>query len=1352
MLCWRRGSADAVAAAARSDGPAAADTEEDTVIGTVDVDVITKELRKDIQNILDSYHIEPAEPSILKLGAVKQSPRLQRILSGHLDPEDQPPSQIVRIFVSSTFTDTEVERNWFMRFCNPAIAAWCESRLGVQFQAVDMRWGVRDEASDEHTTVDLCLRELTDCQTKSRSLTVVSLQAQKYGFRPFPASIPEDEYRRLYNAVATTQEKMLLDDWFEHDANAVPPAYVLKNVSSYLGPDWMGSKEKRAQWNTIYTSIQSSLRAAAQATLSPERRHLYEMSVTEAEILKGILEDPNADKRCLWFRRNFLGLESALKDPVAGRFIDLHPRKQDLDKDVRSLHHKLTNERMAKHLPESNIFEYSLDWKPRGLRPDLYSEHAAYAARICRDYCKSVVDFIVRDITASNNDPPVVSESLVHMNFARTLEQEAYQPDEFAFKIKEYIKSDSRSPLVLYGAGGSGRTVAAACAVQYALTVSDIVAARFVGVTPASAEISPLLLSICQQVINALGVSNSELASITTSTAMANEWYNILEHAAATTPEKQIVVLIDGIEQLRAADHPHDMLWLPGVIPPNIKLILSLHVESEAYNNATLALPERSSYIEIRPLRLENGPAVLKTLMKKYNRKLTPEQEKAILSRFNEADCSPLYLRIAAEMARTWRSTCCDAEALLPRDLPGIIQKQFESIERAHGELLVSRAFGYICASRFGLALSELLDLLNKDEEVLSSVFQHWTPPDRKIPSLLWSRLERDLEGVLALRGEHALYGWFSRSHSIEAQKRYMATEEHQTFYQEGLIKHFSSLLPEDHYAVPSWRHMEELLWLLEKAGLDEDLKALLLRPGVMIAILSETIGDKLLHDVRHAWFSLGMTSSQMGDLILSHVREAIAPEGITYAQKRPLIDNSAGLLFNLGALRQSVEMRKIQLEMLGSCDPPPLEHEVGSCYANLGGAYGELFEFEKALEYESKAIEIFRKDPATSLRLAHTLLSASLAARGIGRFALAQEFLEEALQLYLPIVGEIDQNVAGAYMNMALVHSAQKNYEEALAAANKAILIKEKVFGKAHPAVAEIMGNKCFYLHALKREDEAIEVGEAAIRIMTEASQSHTQVHGRLLYNVGFAYESKERLEDARDAYGRAYKIYFDNLGIHQYTADAYARTVRLRIRLGDKSGFLELPKILAMELEVLKDQPGLLFDEAYDFAELALKANELAVSRDCWAIALPAAIAISPTHHMRVQLCDDLLFFTHAKATNQDLEDCTHASHPHPLQLRLCHSPEKTTGTLNVQCTGCHLPLHLTALCCKSCDTAWCSACKPAEHEHEVEELAIGIAAIDVAMDRSCDLCQRVVTRSLKCSDPACDFDVCSRCFAKI
>ena len=71
----------------------------------------------------------------------------------------------------------------------PKIKEYCREKHGLEFQVnilapfyltghvlksfyifiqvVDMRWGVRDEATDDHMTTELCMREIANCQRLS---------------------------------------------------------------------------------------------------------------------------------------------------------------------------------------------------------------------------------------------------------------------------------------------------------------------------------------------------------------------------------------------------------------------------------------------------------------------------------------------------------------------------------------------------------------------------------------------------------------------------------------------------------------------------------------------------------------------------------------------------------------------------------------------------------------------------------------------------------------------------------------------------------------------------------------------------------------------------------------------------------------------------------------------------------------------------------------------------------------------------------------------------------------------------------------------------------------------------------
>ncbi|EFP10882.1 hypothetical protein CRE_30786 [Caenorhabditis remanei] len=96
-----------------------------------------------------------------------------RVFAGKFVNIPKPQSKLVRVFTSSTFTDTTVERNALMEEIYPKLKEYCRETYGLDFsdfQVVDMRWGVRDESTDDHMTTKLCLSEIANCQRLSIAL------------------------------------------------------------------------------------------------------------------------------------------------------------------------------------------------------------------------------------------------------------------------------------------------------------------------------------------------------------------------------------------------------------------------------------------------------------------------------------------------------------------------------------------------------------------------------------------------------------------------------------------------------------------------------------------------------------------------------------------------------------------------------------------------------------------------------------------------------------------------------------------------------------------------------------------------------------------------------------------------------------------------------------------------------------------------------------------------------------------------------------------------------------------------------------------------------------------------------
>ena len=94
------------------------------------------------------------------------------------------------IFFSSTFTDTHIERNIIMEEILPELQVLAKA-YGISVTFVDMRFGVKDENTKDHLTWIACAEQIKCCFEDSDGMFFMSLQGDKYGYRPLPKWISQ---------------------------------------------------------------------------------------------------------------------------------------------------------------------------------------------------------------------------------------------------------------------------------------------------------------------------------------------------------------------------------------------------------------------------------------------------------------------------------------------------------------------------------------------------------------------------------------------------------------------------------------------------------------------------------------------------------------------------------------------------------------------------------------------------------------------------------------------------------------------------------------------------------------------------------------------------------------------------------------------------------------------------------------------------------------------------------------------------------------------------------------------------------------------------------------------------------
>ena len=245
---------------------------------------------------------------------------------------------------------------------------------------------------------------------------------------------------------------------------------------------------------------------------------------------------------------------------------------------------------------------------------------------------------------------------------------------------------------------------------------------------------------------------------------------------------------------------------------------------------------------------------LLTRLFSQAKRTLQPPQRDKVLEGF-EYSPLPLYLKLAFEEARRWRSG--DVPCDLEKDIPGLIQGLFERLSRPanHGRLLVSASLGFLAAAKNGLTEDELIDLLSEDTWVLEDFRRRFpkSPKTDRLPVVIWSRLFYDLENYLSERGADgtSLLAFFHRQFSEAVAKAYL-DEATELRHHHALAKYFAQQQLQFDSAgkrILNLRRLSELPYQLRKARMPDELENTLCDLSFIEAKCAAGLVDDLLVD-----------------------------------------------------------------------------------------------------------------------------------------------------------------------------------------------------------------------------------------------------------------------------------------------------------------------------------------------------------------------------------------------------------------------------------------------------------------------------------------------------------------------
>ncbi|KAL7396393.1 hypothetical protein ABVT39_005119 [Epinephelus coioides] len=710
---------------------------------------------------------------------------LQDILRGRTDgaKKMRSSSNMIRVFISSTFTDMSSERKALLEKAYPEVLAFCRS-LGLVFEVLDLRWGIRGISSGDHEACDVFLQEINTCQRISAGPAFVALLGNRYGHRTLPRLVPEKQFEVLLSKLSKNPEGVKqLNQWFLKDNNAVPPTYVLQPITAHfphysdLRPESGPQRDNNLlSWRFTETQLLQLLRAAATdaeaaGDVTAEQKQHFFTSVTEREFEQGLWKGSSETSALLFVRE--VPRQRVRDGPKRlAKYMDLTADGL-LDAEAQGL---LTGLKSRLYATLQNILNLHCVELSKGSIDPKRKEHAQYLDSVCEQFIlqmkariEAAVDSPVegrrRKIWGSIEEEKeeisdrVVEEVEQHTAMSMELCRGVCGREGLLGKLCCAMWESTNvhhGPLVVHGAAGMGKTALLCKLAQEMRSVLEARAAVVIRLLsaghPHRPDIDHVLRSVCLQICLACGLAPPSPLTANTHLELLRFFRNVL--AEVSQQGNTLLIILDALDQLSDQHHAHKLRWLPADLPPNIHLVVSMDTNSEAFANMRLKLRTLGSFFEVERLSRDEGRQILELYLRASERTLTPEQSTAALQSFESTGC-PLHLKLILSAAKRWTSFTPLTATHLSASTQEMMSQLFLMLEEKHGKELVGGALGYMTLAREGLLEAELRDIMSLDDDVIAEVYRYSLPPTPsliRLPPLLWAQLRRDLEDQLEER------------------------------------------------------------------------------------------------------------------------------------------------------------------------------------------------------------------------------------------------------------------------------------------------------------------------------------------------------------------------------------------------------------------------------------------------------------------------------------------------------------------------------------------------------------------------------------------------------------------------
>ena len=786
--------------------------------------------------------------------------------------------------------------------------------------------------------------------------------------------------------------------------------------------------------------------------------HLGGVSVTELEILHGVLNDPAIAGRAFFYFRD-PAWSASQSEPG---FVCETPEEETKLADLKQRIHT-SGFPVAENIPD-----------PKDL-----------ADRIGHDLWE-LIDHQYPDLEEAD---ALEREERQHASYRRTRLGVYLGGKRSINQLERWIDAGHQKILIT-GESGAGKSALIANWIEahQQRHPEDVVFAHHLGCSNDASAIRPLLARLIdtakQQLPEIYGYSLSVPQDWWELVAKAVEALRSLGRWAQQNNHRWILVL-DGLDRLDSNDQ-NAIPWVPLTIPDGVVIVASA-LECPARE---ILLERKFKTLTIGPLKAKEQDALIQQYLGRYTKQLIAELRQTILS--HPLAGSPLFLRVLLEELRQ-----CGRYETLAEQLSGYLSA--ETIDDLYERVLerlevdgngenVRKVMTALWASRAGLSEEELLAITG-------------------LKPLQWAPIDLALEEALGRNGNRLVFDHDYLRLAVE--DRYL-TGENKKCEAHGSLADW--LNQQDEW---NERLSEERPWQLLKANRLEELRELLLNPW-LLAKLSD---DRSAREVASFWIKSRRDSdSELDELIQSDVLQVIdemSDEQEAYAwfidriadvieeaglhrdlllrlrtvslklEEASSVRNEKSIAISLrwlgdinremGFLKKAEEMYRRSLtickQLLGNEHPDTL-----SAINGLAKTLGDLGDQEEARAYYKTSLEasirlhgLEHPDTLTNMNnLALLLVSA-------GDFEEAESLYKECLEIERRILGEEDPGTLMTISNLGILLAEKRVFDESEKLLISCLEAQKRVRGHEHPDTLTTMHNLGVLFKYAKDYDRSI-------------------------------------------------------------------------------------------------------------------------------------------------------------------------------------------------------------------------------------------------------------------------------------